>query len=176
MSFRCVEQDKITELLGVSAGATPLSSNASHLKKNQFVTKMSRTYSLSTSGEYQSDTDSIQSGMKSLSERKSVQSVKRMYSGEIPPAIQPRSEWARRIHCIIDCARHRNPQRPELKIVWGGEINSSNLDVLRFGLRLVEDSIYGSSFFKFTILISRTGSMSYVDYLCEMHSKISSLL
>ena len=31
----------------------------------------------------------------------------------------------------------------ELKIVWGGEVNSSGADVLRFGVRLVEDSIYG---------------------------------
>jgi hypothetical protein len=50
----------------------------------------------------------------------------------------------------------------ELKIVWGGEINSSGADVLRFGVRLVEDSIYGC--------------MSYVDHLCDMHAKIQTFL
>lgn len=75
------------------------------------------------------------------------------------------------------------PHSSELKIVWGGEINSSNLDVLRFGVRLVEDSIYGelislplSPSPSVCWLSSASGCMSYVDFLCEMHSKISSLL
>jgi hypothetical protein len=189
---RCVEQDKITELLGVPAGAAPLSNNASYHKKKS----LSQLSSFSTSGEYTSDSDQADLTRKFY---------RKMSSGDIPPAIEPRSEWARRVQCIIECARQKNPMKPgdlplslsvslslslsaslclslsvslslslclslclclslslslslslclslsdlslspltEIKIVWGGEINSSNLDVLRFGVRLVEDSIYG---------------------------------
>jgi hypothetical protein len=137
----------------VSAGATPLSNNASFHKKKS----LSQQSSFSTSGEDHSDSscgDNVNT--KSL--------YRKMSSGEIPPAIEPRSEWSRRVQCIIDCARQMNSMKPgdpppassphlpddppsssELKIVWGGEINSSNLDVLRFGVRLVEDSIYGKA-------------------------------
>lgn len=33
----------------------------------------------------------------------------------------------------------------ELRLVWGGELNPKEWDVLRFGIRLVEDSIYGKN-------------------------------
>jgi hypothetical protein len=203
---RCVEQDKITELLGVAAGATPLSNNASFHKKKS----ISQQSSFSTSGEFHSnDSSSGDPPERSL--------YRKMSSGEIPPAIEPRSEWSRRVQCIIECARQMNSMKPgqlpfpplpalrrcpsdhylpaqpclsrpllsELKIVWGGEINSSNLDVLRFGVRLVEDSIYGTLLSLSASLELRcddhlfsavSGCMSYVDYLCDMHSKISSLL
>lgn len=99
---RCVEQDKITELLGVSAGATPLSNNASFHKKKSF----SQQSSFSTSGEFHSDNDGSDS----------QKLYRKMSSGEIPPAIEPRSEWARRVQCIIECARQRNSMKPGTNI------------------------------------------------------------
>jgi hypothetical protein len=161
----------------VSAGATPLSNNASFHKKKSTTAAMTQPQSsVSTSGEYTSDSDQGDQTRRKL--------YRKMSSGEIPPAIEGRSEWSKRVQSIIECARQKNPMKPggatlpcflhllrliifflslsltlsghsELKIVWGGEINSSNLDVLRFGVRLVEDSIYGlllalSSFPHFT--------------------------
>lgn len=99
---RCVEQDKITELLGVSAGATPLSNNAAFQKKKTF----SQQSSFSTSGEYYTDSDNGDS----------QKLYRKLSSGEIPPAIEPRSEWTRRVQCIIDCARQRNSMRPGKQI------------------------------------------------------------
>ena len=43
-------------------------------------------------------------------------------------------------------------------MIWGGELSEADADTLRFGIRLVEDSIYGAN--------------SYVDYLCDTHTKI----
>lgn len=95
-----MEQDKITELLGVSAGATPLSNNGSFHKKKS----LSQQSSFSTSGEYYSDSSSGDVNSRSL--------YRKMSSGEIPPAIEPRSEWARRVQCIINCARQMNSMKP----------------------------------------------------------------
>jgi len=67
-------------------------------------------------------------------------------------------EHVNRINKIIEHIRDNSHTKPELRIVWGGEIATFNSQ--RFSLRLVEDSIYGN--------------LSYVDYLCKVHSKILS--
>lgn len=56
----------------------------------------------------------------------------------------------------MDALRARSPLKQELRVVWADE--PPNATSLRFGVRLVEDSIYGV--------------LSYVDYLCKLHSKI----
>ena len=45
----------------------------------------------------------------------------------------------------------------ELKVVWADE-QAQTPDSYRFGIRIIEDSIFGV--------------MSYVDYLCKVHSRI----
>lgn len=59
---------------------------------------------------------------------------------------------------IVDALRARSPSKQELRVVWADE--PPNSTSLRFGMRLVEDSIYGV--------------LSYVDHLCKLHSKIQS--
>ena len=81
-----------------------MSNNASFQSK-KVVSRQSTVSSLS--GEY-NDTESEQNSSQSK------HMLKRILSGEIPPAVQPRSEWSRRVQCIIECARQRNPYKPGL--------------------------------------------------------------
>jgi len=80
----------------------------------------------------------------------------------LKPLLNIESEYASRVTRIIDTVRESHTHKPELKIVWGGEVNANSSDVLRFGLRMIEDSIYGCQ--------------SYSDHLCEIHAKIQSML
>jgi len=57
---------------------------------------------------------------------------------------------------LIESLRAASPNKQEVRVVWADELNSPV--ALRFGMRLVEDSIYGV--------------MSYVDFLCKLHSRI----
>jgi hypothetical protein len=66
------------------------------------------------------------------------------------------SSVARRMAGLVDALRAASAVKQELKVVWADE--SQTPDSARFGLRLVEDSVYGV--------------MSYVDFLCKLHSKI----
>ena len=60
-----------------------------------------------------------------------------------------------KLHSIIEGIRALSPIKYQTLIVWGDSNSSSNT---KFSLRLVEDSIYGIH--------------SYVDFLCNIHSKV----
>ena len=66
------------------------------------------------------------------------------------------SDSARLMACMQDVLQHASPYKQEVLIVWGDE--PSTPESARFGLRLVEDSIYGF--------------MSYTDFLCKLHATI----
>lgn len=68
------------------------------------------------------------------------------------------SDTACKISSLVEALRAINPHKAELKVIWADEPPSFNSN--RFSIRLVEDSIFGA--------------MSYVDYLCRLHSKITS--
>ena len=71
-------------------------------------------------------------------------------------SFQTDSPTARRMAATVDALRAASSIKQELRVVWGDEPQTAHSQ--RFGMRLVEDSIYGV--------------MSYVDFLCKLHSKI----
>jgi chemotaxis protein histidine kinase CheA len=64
---------------------------------------------------------------------------------------------ARRMCALVDLLRASNPHKPDLKVLWAG-LSSNDPLTIKFSSRLVEDS--------------NLGLMSYVDYLCNLHTKI----
>ena len=58
---------------------------------------------------------------------------------------------------MVDALRAEAVHKGELKVVWADE-QAQTPDSYRFGIRIIEDSIFGV--------------MSYVDYLCKVHSRI----
>ena len=62
-----------------------------------------------------------------------------------------------KLHSIIEGIRATNSTKFQTIIVWG---DNNTHDNTKFSLRLVEDSVYGV--------------MSYVDFLCNIHSKVQS--
>jgi hypothetical protein len=71
---------------------------------------------------------------------------------------QPGSAISRRMAAAVESLRFTSPSKQELRVVWADEAPTP--ETLRFGVRLVEDSVYGV--------------LSYVDWLCKLHSKIQS--
>mmetsp|Transcript_28977 Transcript_28977/g.48704 ORF Transcript_28977/g.48704 Transcript_28977/m.48704 type:complete len:233 (+) Transcript_28977:37-735(+) len=67
------------------------------------------------------------------------------------------SLMARRMAAFVELLRSNNIHKPDLKVVWSGFSNNDPLSS-KFATRLIEDST--------------GGLMSYVDYLCNMHTKI----
>lgn len=63
---------------------------------------------------------------------------------------------AKQMFNAVELLRFHNPYKHELRVVWGDDISSLCFE--KFATRLVEDSI--------------KGEMSYVDFLCKVHSKI----
>jgi len=64
---------------------------------------------------------------------------------------------ARRMCALVDLLRASNPHKADLKVLWAG-LSSNDPLTIKFSSRLVEDS--------------NLGLMSYVDYLCNLHTKI----
>ena len=56
----------------------------------------------------------------------------------------------------LDLIAYNSPYKQEIRYVWGDDTTSVNFE--KFATRLIEDSI--------------KGEMSYVDFLCKVHSKI----
>jgi len=77
-----------------------------------------------------------------------------------PPTVtfQPGSTISRRMAATVEALRSASPSKQELRVVWADEAPTQ--ETLRFGVRLVEDSVYGV--------------LSYTDFLCKIHSRVQS--
>ena len=65
---------------------------------------------------------------------------------------------AKNMQSALELIDFHSPYKHEIRLVWGDDTTSINFE--KFATRLIEDSI--------------KGEMSYVDFLCKVHSKIQS--
>ena len=63
------------------------------------------------------------------------------------------------------CVKYNLIYGTELKIVWGGEVNANSSDVLRFGLRMIEDSIYGKHYLRTMYTLVETTAVGCYLYV-----------
>lgn len=71
------------------------------------------------------------------------------------------SPLAMKMEAILNFLRQKCPYKQQLIVIWSELSGSRSIEYVKFTSRLVEDSVYGA--------------LSYVDWLCKVHSKIRSL-
>jgi len=71
------------------------------------------------------------------------------------------SRIGRRINSFVELLRSTSPYKQEMKVMWADQLGN-NVLMNKFSVRLIEDSVFGM--------------MSYVDYLCTMHTAIQDKL
>jgi hypothetical protein len=110
--FRCVPQDVIHDLLGISPGTSPPASNASPTVSQSKAIDMWKTSPPPTSDKKELALAKPTPLVASASFGSERLLLRLGSSGSVPPALQPRSERARRIQNIVQCARMNSPHRP----------------------------------------------------------------
>ena len=102
-SCRCVSQEMVKDLLGITPGASPPASNASpksmkpaNVSPQGLPTRRETGNGLMATASFGSEKLFLRLGS----------------SGSVPPALLPRSDNARRVQNIMQCARMNNPHRP----------------------------------------------------------------